>query len=187
MNEYELYHHGILGMHWGIRRYQNPDGSLTAAGKQRYSTDGDFAKKYDSNRKMDQKSYELSRQAQVHKKKSEYYDQESTKAANYSEKKMWKYADKSYDENKKYKELKNDSEYLKSDFKSDTAKAFFLVGSLGSIPATYFVNRQMGKDRALSFIDSLALSPIIGGTLAGYGYSTAKKQQEKTKQKYGLR
>jgi hypothetical protein len=29
-------HHGILGMKWGIRRYQNKDGSLTAAGKKRY-------------------------------------------------------------------------------------------------------------------------------------------------------
>lgn len=31
----ELYHHGIKGMRWGIRRYQNPDGSLTPAGKKR--------------------------------------------------------------------------------------------------------------------------------------------------------
>lgn len=29
-------HHGILGMKWGIRRYQNADGSLTSAGKRRY-------------------------------------------------------------------------------------------------------------------------------------------------------
>ena len=33
----ELFHFGIKGQKWGIRRYQNPDGTLTAAGKQRYS------------------------------------------------------------------------------------------------------------------------------------------------------
>lgn len=33
----ELYHYGVKGMRWGVRRYQNPDGSLTAAGKKRVS------------------------------------------------------------------------------------------------------------------------------------------------------
>ena len=57
----ELMHHGIKGQKWGIRRYQNPDGTLTAQGKARYekvneqlikrhtffSGDPDFRKKAD--------------------------------------------------------------------------------------------------------------------------------------------
>lgn len=41
MPEYELYHHGTKGMRWGVRRYQNKDGSLTPAGKKRYADDPD--------------------------------------------------------------------------------------------------------------------------------------------------
>lgn len=36
----ELYHHGIMGMKWGVRRYQNEDGSYTAAGRARYGVSG---------------------------------------------------------------------------------------------------------------------------------------------------
>ena len=36
-NGNELYHHGILGQKWGVRRFQNADGSRTSAGKQRYA------------------------------------------------------------------------------------------------------------------------------------------------------
>lgn len=39
----ELYHHGIKGQKWGVRRYQNKDGSLTPSGKKRY--DEGYSKK----------------------------------------------------------------------------------------------------------------------------------------------
>lgn len=35
----ELYHHGVKGMKWGVRRYQNSDGTLTDKGKKRYARD----------------------------------------------------------------------------------------------------------------------------------------------------
>ena len=37
-NPNELYHHGIKGQRWGVRRYQNKDGSLTSAGKRRFKS-----------------------------------------------------------------------------------------------------------------------------------------------------
>lgn len=48
----ELYHYGVKGMKWGVRRFQNKDGSLTNAGRKRYQkqtnnkeTDGESSKK----------------------------------------------------------------------------------------------------------------------------------------------
>lgn len=40
LREDDLMHHGIKGQTWGVRRYQNEDGTWTAAGKKRYGDDG---------------------------------------------------------------------------------------------------------------------------------------------------
>lgn len=54
MQEEIIYHHGVKGQKWGVRRYQNEDGSLTPAGKKRYAEDADSEVK--ESRKQDVKN-----------------------------------------------------------------------------------------------------------------------------------
>ena len=47
----ELQHFGIKGMKWGVRRYQNKDGSLTPEGRKRYGSEENFEKQYPAEQK----------------------------------------------------------------------------------------------------------------------------------------
>lgn len=53
-----LIHHGILGQKWGVRRFQNEDGSLTSAGKNRYHIGSDDTKKRAKGIKRELNDYE---------------------------------------------------------------------------------------------------------------------------------
>ena len=84
MTDLELYHFGTKGMRWGARRYQNKDGSLTPAGKKRYSDDPD-------RQAVDSAKIKVKSAKRVAKKAGNHYNVVST------------------DENwKKYKQARND-------------------------------------------------------------------------------
>lgn len=57
----ELYHHGIKGQKWGVRRFQNKDGTLTSAGKQRYSHNSDGRLTDKGQKKFDQDRWKQER------------------------------------------------------------------------------------------------------------------------------
>lgn len=80
----ELYHHGILGQKWGVRRYQNKDGTLTAEGRLHYGSRSEQKKLSDlvisgkyNLRKSPQVQHavsELKETVEEHKKAEDNYD-----------------------------------------------------------------------------------------------------------------
>lgn len=70
----ELYHFGVKGMKWGHRNYQNEDGSLTEAGKIRYS------RAINRIQRLENKANALQKKAVNHRKKAADYEFKSLKA-----------------------------------------------------------------------------------------------------------
>lgn len=70
ISEDELYHHGIKGQKWGVRRYQNKDGSLTPAGKKRSKADirRDKMNKLKDNDKLTDKERKIAEYGSLSKK-----------------------------------------------------------------------------------------------------------------------
>lgn len=86
----ELYHHGIQGQKWGIRRYQNPDGTLTPEGKKRYSGGlGAHNLKKDLNKLEQEYAYAKGDQFKALKKKDSKAVKEAIKKQKEIESQTW--------------------------------------------------------------------------------------------------
>ena len=88
--EYEFCHSGIKGMKWGIRRYQNPDGSLTVAGRAHYGVGGGRGKTESINKANRVKIRQEKRDARIESRKvnkelSQKKDQEQQELRRYEE------------------------------------------------------------------------------------------------------
>ena len=71
-----IYHHGVKGMKWGIRRYQNRNGSLTSAGKKRYSGSSKGSQKSTVGSKISSATKSVARKLSGKNKKKVETDQE---------------------------------------------------------------------------------------------------------------
>ena len=171
-NDY-LEHHGILGMKWGVRRYQNEDGSLTDAGKKRYGRSPQGVQK------------DISKQVQ--KKRKEIYGWEhqwssSKTIGDNSEKAVTKYRDDhkkffNSDEYKEYeKRLKkiekkwdNDPERYEKEWESEREKFWKKHSNQEGLNAYAYIQNG-GKQWNKEWVDKYG-SKITTGYLKDLGYN----------------
>lgn len=135
----ELYHHGVKGQRWGIRRFQNDDGSLKPAGEKRYQSS-------DKKRKISNRQIRKDMNNTYNKLYKELYDQ-------YAKKDKTIAADKAY---AKAKQLNTKhlvetygkermTKYYQDKHKKDVAIGTFFVSSLAAMSITALTINKIMK------------------------------------------
>ena len=159
MNEHELYHHGIKGQRWGVRRYQNVDGTLTYEGRKRQ------AKRYQRDlNKLDKEATKMvSRRIKSNVKLNDF----SKKTLNKADGDISKISDK--DTLKAMKLKSKDDKNLKQ-YKDIEATTWKLIGRISN--EGYSIESEKVRRSIQDGSDFVA--GILGG-YAGIGINIARK------------
>ena len=156
----ELYHFGIMGMKWGVRRYQNYDGSLTQAGMRRYNASRENYEKASARYKEAKKAYKDSKNS-YESHTGESYEGVMAKKGARTNARLAKKQAKS--------RLEKDYKHLKQDKLADKGKDLYSRGK--TITGNYQTTQ------ALVTAGSLAISAVKmnASSLLGVNSKTRKK------------
>lgn len=174
--ELELAHHGILGMRWGVRRYQNADGSLTPAGVARYGTKENFRQVQKA--RAEAEAYKIRTKAQLKTQKK--VNKEIAK----QKKKLAKIEDK--DRNERIRDQQK-SNKLDKRSNRDTRKLYkdaekFNKNQQNNNNNRYNDNRsgyERAKDESKSFAKAL-LKDAVQPAIVGAGNKALSKYLDRT-------
>ena len=162
-----LEHWGVLGMKWGVRRYQNPDGTLTAAGRARYGENGKYEYRSIGQKAAQWRSNRLNNKLQKQvDKMTAGQDEEGNKTLIGTRRdfqKIARFSEKSSNANSRLEAYKKrDADRLEYAKSISTGKA---VASTMLLGMPYQRARSRGASRGRAFAESLLYGTGIGTAL----------------------
>lgn len=92
----DIQHHGVLGMKWGVRRYENADGSLTNAGRRKQLRQLEKNRRYDVKAAKKQYKTDFNRRAEAINNIHMKYDKERVSTARNEKEKLREYKNTAY-------------------------------------------------------------------------------------------
>lgn len=164
----ELYHHGIKGMRWGIRRYQNEDGTLTPAGQRKKLRQQKKEEKKELIRRLKNVDPELAKNKQTRRVAYDYHNLSGLRfAAKYQTTKSV-FA-------KRYVKTKGNTYALGL---KKAAVASFIVAKSKDVPYMDLRTGQrktikMGKEKAVKL---LAADVVYSEATTRFGYDKAERK-----------
>lgn len=197
--ETELYHHGVKGMKWGVRRYQNKDGSLTSEGRRREALDNkskELFKKAEKDANKNPAHRQMMKMYNDWKKKypdsddddfGDYLVDNPKLQDKYEALEKQSYMNTHYDAARR---AHSDAVMIKSDYVKGQTSATAAVAAFTAAPLTAFATNKVlkaahveGKKRAIASLGA-GLGSIGFFTL--HSYVTSKKEHNRVAAKYGL-
>lgn len=186
--EYELYHHGIKGQKWGVRRYQNKDGSLTPAGKKRYGDAADVVSaktEYKKAKKAYSKAYDKAYNGSVgflspikkHRENAQKrWDDAETKASEMKTAKSKLRTAEAEFKGKKLEQASNEyrDKMLQKYLGKDPQKAAFYTNASDELIQQEFIRRQNVKKAVIA---GAAVVGIGAACVIAYKMSANKQIQ----------